>query len=498
MNKIVGLVILLILTACAPTDPQVPITDFAATSTILDFGLLLPTDSQKLMTANLYNDTGVALSGPATISTNDFTLVSGFNCPLGAKNKTSCSAIKVSFTPQGKSPGTYQANLTLGSITIPLQAIINEPAPVDLASGIIFSWGDNLDWGPMLSSGNTITKTVIITNQNSSSLNLPVEVSNLSPFTLSYDTCSNKILNKNGSCQLKISLTPTALSGDLSATLSYAGHQLNLTAQVVTPQNIAQGETPTVINGVTYAPQVQFLINNNVATEYQVGEGYSVVNLTLKNSGNVATVTSSAQAEGSGIYVVSNGCLNRSLGPNTSCLVKLGIDSEQLTSESGLSFNGHFLPIRIIPPIPDSLLTIDSWVCPNHQGLAPGLNFTCNSSDFTAEIFIDHNFVMTHPTAAVNVSVGVTCDYLQSVGDNYFFPTPSTWNDFYLSPLVDHPLTFYGSGHTIRFHYEDWGYNNGYNQAPVTYVLYQPDPNNRYKSIQVYECLTLGTMALHP
>src|SRR5690606_31063737 len=119
----------------------------ASTSVLVEFGTLKPTDSQKLMSATIYNTTGSAIAGPATLSNGDFNFVAGYNCPNGAKNKASCTAIKLIFNPQGKPAGEYTATLDLGGISVPLHATIEEiqePTPEDIAAGISFSMGDQV------------------------------------------------------------------------------------------------------------------------------------------------------------------------------------------------------------------------------------------------------------------------------------------------------------------------------------------------------------------
>jgi hypothetical protein len=320
----------------------------------VEFGSFQSSDAQKLMSATIYNDSGAVLTGPATLSSEDFSFVSGFNCAAGAKNKSSCSAIKLVFSPQGKTPGEYSATLNLGSISVPLHATIAEPvvpSPEDLALGISSSLGDNIDFGSQISSGSTVIKTITLTNNSGQILTAAMDTSNLGNFSLSYDACSNKALSKKGTCQIKVSLVPTGLSGTQSGSLSYSGHVLSLTAEVVSPQTVADSGEPAVVNGVTYAPQVQFLNANQAISEYQFS-GASNLALTIKNSGNLATAVSAPIiSDLVNFSVVQNTCENKALGPNNSCALRIAFSASGKAGglyQTSVTFAGATLNISAV------------------------------------------------------------------------------------------------------------------------------------------------------
>lgn len=353
MYKILSVLILgMVLTGCSQSEQEDPkFVESASTSSLVEFGTLKPTDSQKLMSATIYNTTGAVLEGPATISNSDFAFVSGYNCPNGAKNKASCAAIKLTFNPQGKVAGEYTATLDLGSISVPLHATIEaiqEPTPEDIASGISSSMGDQVDFGSMLSTGNSVIKTITLTNGNSVAINTAIDTSSLSPFILSYDACSNKSIAKGKNCQIKVSLSPAQLSGSQSGSLSYAGKEISFSAEVITPASVAQSGEPAVIGGVSYSPNLQFLINNSVVSTYEVPQGTVSLNIVVKNTGNLASAVSTASLSGSELSIVSNGCSNRSLSPNQSCTVKVVVvGSSQHSSSSSLSYSGVSLDLTV-------------------------------------------------------------------------------------------------------------------------------------------------------
>lgn len=365
--KFTGLLIisLLILTSCSPknNNPEKPSpqVELAATSSLVEFGSFKTTDSSKLMSATIYNETGATINGPATISTSDFVFVAGFNCPSGAKNKASCPTLKLSFNPAGKNPGEYNATLNLGSISVPLHATVESPVvptPENLAALITSSLGDAVDYGTMLSSGSTIIKTIVLKNGTSQSLNIPVVKTNIGPFLVSYDTCSNKPIAKNGTCQLKISFSPSSLSGSQSGSLSYSGHVISFSASVVTPESVAQSGTPAVIGGISYSSNIQFFVGSTVSSSYQFANGVKNVTLTVKNTGNLASTASTLILTGSSDYsLVSNTCVNKSLIPNSTCSVKVVLSGSSQPTAS-VTMNNVSLSLSVVAPAGNVQLTV--------------------------------------------------------------------------------------------------------------------------------------------
>lgn len=350
------------LGACSPNNQSNPTVQAATTSSIVDFGTFKTTDSQRLMSATVYNTTGAAIAGPATLSSEDFAFVAGYNCPNGAKNKVSCTAIKLTFNPKNKAPGEYNATLDLGTISVPVKALVEAPAatnPEDVAANIVASLGTNINYGDMLSSGSTVIKTFTFKNNNTQAVSGNIDQSQIGTFYLAQDQCSGQSLTKGKTCQVKVSLNPAQLSGSQLGSVSYMGVKVDLSATVITPQLVQDSGEPAVVGGVSYAPNIQMLVNKLAVTNYIVPTELAVLTVIVKNSGNLATTTSSASVTGSGITVITNGCQNKALAPNQSCSVKLTV---QPGAQGELSYNGSVLTItkageNTVPSEPLSGLT---------------------------------------------------------------------------------------------------------------------------------------------
>lgn len=396
----------------------------AQTSTLVEFGTLKLTDGTKLMTATIYNDTGASLAGPATLSSSDFAFFSGFNCPGGAKPKTSCPALKLSFNPSGKSPGEFNATINLGSITIPIHATIEAPptvTPESLAAAISSSLGDNIDFGSLLSSGNTIIKTIVLTNGSAQTLNLPIDTAGLSPFSLVYDTCSNKNVLAGKNCQLKIALSPATLSGNQAAAFSYAGHVINLLASVITPESVAQSGIPVVIGGIPYSANIQFLVNNLATSTYVIPSDSSTFNVIIKNSGNLATPVSTATLSGTGASILYNGCTNKVLTPNSSCSVKILTNSPAVVTS--LSFTTASLALTRSEPIASgpalSLVANFAYSQSNGGATACKVKGPFGQDMLMADLVIEQGVFTPEEEAQIQSSA---CDYLtNSFGESFDF-----------------------------------------------------------------------------
>lgn len=104
-----------------------------------DFGAFETKSSSKMMTFQISNNGDEPLVGPASLDNADFELIYQ-NCPASLAPKKSCLA-KVSFSPSGKNPGNYQANLNLDAVYSALTATVN--APEVAANEVKFSLSSN-------------------------------------------------------------------------------------------------------------------------------------------------------------------------------------------------------------------------------------------------------------------------------------------------------------------------------------------------------------------
>lgn len=295
-------------------NPREPKIEEASTSILVEFGTFLQTDTSKLMSATIYNNTGAALAGPANLSTSDFSFIAGFNCPNGTANKSSCPTIKLNFNPQGKNPGEYNATLNLGSIRVPLHATVSAPAVVNSASyTVLSSVVTSLDFG-RLSGTQSVMKTITVKNTGSATANGIVQISPSNMYTVSYDTCSNKDIVKNGTCILKFSLSATGKdNGFNNATVSYLGSTLALTGEIF-------GYIPPV-------PNVFFTEGVNTIASYDFGQFYGTnskqLTVNIKNTGTAASAISTATLNNSNFAITYNTCSNISIPVSGSCQVRI-------------------------------------------------------------------------------------------------------------------------------------------------------------------------------
>lgn len=222
------LISLFVLAACGqkektPANPEATINLEAKSGIvtgITNFGIFKDdAPSAKIITFNINNNGTEPLIGPASLDNTDFSLVYQ-NCSGSIKVKGSCF-LKVSFLAKGKSPGVYTANLMLDSVFQSLTATVEASEVLAdsqflLASSVITS----LDFG-QLSEKQSVIKSFSIKNTGSGPSLDYVEISN--EFTLLYDSCSGKTIDKNGICQVKVSLSGKGKSGTVTGQLSYSG-----------------------------------------------------------------------------------------------------------------------------------------------------------------------------------------------------------------------------------------------------------------------------------
>jgi hypothetical protein len=292
-----------------------------------DFGTFEPTSSGKMITFQIKNSGTESLVGPGSLDNSNFSLIYQ-NCHAALGPKKSCT-IKVNFDPKGKTAQVYTANLNLDSVFSALSATVNAPPP-ELPNLQITSSGminNSLDFGT-LKDKQTVLKTLSVKNLGAM-VNSTVSVP--PGYTISYDSCSGKNLNKNASCQIKVSLSAVGNSGLVTGDLAFAEHTVSLSGEVIT---VASG------GNANYAPNLIFQ-GTGVSSEpytYSYGalekQSSKQLIVTIKNIGNLAAAVSSAVLASSEHFsIVYNQCQNKSLAINGSCQVRILLNASVIAAE---------------------------------------------------------------------------------------------------------------------------------------------------------------------
>lgn len=323
---------------------------FEAKSGILtgaaDFGdFNVGSTTTKIVTFSLKNNGTETLMGPATIDdpSQGFS-IAYTNCPMSLLKTKSCT-IKVSFDPRNLLAGEKSANLNFDSVFINLSASVNAPVVTPSVSYLISSTVvTSLDFG-QLTDKQSILKSITIKNTGATSITDTVVVP--SGYTLSYDMCSGKVINKGSSCNIKVSLSGAGKSGVIAGDVVYAGQTLSLSGEV--------------ISAATYSNVVILNSSGSVITNYNYGSlsgnNSSQLILNVKNTGTGTASLASATIPGTDFSIIYNQCSNISLSPNASCQVRVLFTAAgklNNTYSSTLSFGDKQVSLEatVIPPPP--------------------------------------------------------------------------------------------------------------------------------------------------
>lgn len=141
-----------------------------------DFGTLTP-GQNKVMTLKIKNNGDENLTGPATISGTDFSIIYQSGCTL-LKVGGFCT-LKINFDSRGKAPGNYLENIQLDSVLIPVSAEIEAPVQI---SAVNFT-PSSINYGSV-TVNDKISKSLTVKNTGNTVLNSQVQVSSDFPFCM--------------------------------------------------------------------------------------------------------------------------------------------------------------------------------------------------------------------------------------------------------------------------------------------------------------------------
>lgn len=267
-----------------------------------DFGTLTP-GQNKVMTLKIKNNGDENLTGPATISGTDFSIIYQSGCTL-LKVGGFCT-LKINFDSRGKAPGNYLENIQLDSVLIPVSAEIEAPVQI---SAVNFT-PSSINYGSV-TVNDKISKSLTVKNTGNTVLNSQVQVS--SDFSILYDSCSGKNIAPSKTCSVKIYFSGEGKSGLISGTLDYASSSVALSAEVLVPVLTEQlNVSPSSLSDIIY-------------TE---GESSKIITLTLSNSGNVSLTPQMRWLNNQNLVnaqIIYNQCQSELL-PNRSCIIKINL-----------------------------------------------------------------------------------------------------------------------------------------------------------------------------
>lgn len=307
---------LIILSSCTPSKDSPAPHNSQTLSVQADgnFGVVGYNEA-KLKSVVIYNNELNPVSIVPVLSgvhASSFSVINYAGCDNLLPGK-GCT-VKVSFSGKGKSAGTYNATLNIGSSSVPLEATIDSvPAPVytlRLGNQEV-DLNEPLDLG-LVSGTNVKIMWLRIKNSapiigNLSSLSL----TNTTDFNIIYNSCVNIALKPGQSCQAAI-----VLKGDNLAELK--------TTEVLfdTLQASAEfmGET------LDYNPALQ-VQDINVQVGSVNSEGQLLIKvIQLKNEGLTAGTLSPPTLPPE-YSLLSNSCLNVKSGKT--CIIRLGYRNNQ-------------------------------------------------------------------------------------------------------------------------------------------------------------------------
>lgn len=385
-KKILSLGLLFLMAACSPSGKQAsesekPDLILESQGSIItgaaNFGTFEALENaSKVLTFKIINEGPHAITGAPSIDNAKFSLTYS-NCPSTLAAGKNCN-IKVAFSSKGLQPGEHTGNLNYDSVFVALSATINQ-APVSETSSAVFNQTSgeisSVDFG-QISEKQNVLKTFTIKNNGTSPITSNLVING--GYTLSYDACSNKTLNKNGTCTFKVSFSGAGKSGVIAGNLTYDGKSLPLTGEVVTS---ASGGNSSM------SPNVVFLNQNNLTSNFDFGimsgtdSKQAIFN--VKNTGTLATpVSTAALASSDNFSIIYNQCANTSLAINASCQVRVlfaASGKAESVYTTSLNFGTFSLPIKA---------TVSASSCPSNEHLEGGNCFanirSCSSEELSS------------------------------------------------------------------------------------------------------------------
>lgn len=305
-----------------------------------DFGTVA-TSTTKIYTFKNEGDT----SGPGmpTLSNTDFSIVLQTGCSQVLVSKV-CT-VRINFNPTGKNPGTYTTTLNVGGTTKELSATKAEPitggttttggtsgSPLNIQASVSGSpvLTPPLDYGSF-SGTQSASKIIRLTNKGTSSVGPFSAALSDTDFTFLLNSCTNKILAPNGTCDVRVTFSASGKTAqDYFTNLTFSTFSLSLKSTVL-------GSSTT--SGTSSSGAAIISLNPSTLNFGTLGElNSSQQTVSVKNTGTAASSAITVGAPAS-FTVLLNGCLNKILAPGASCSVRFsftgsGKNPGQLYQES--------------------------------------------------------------------------------------------------------------------------------------------------------------------
>lgn len=341
MRIIPFVLICLFLSACSNKKTEVQgdliafttgIGEFSGSGT---FGSVLYSDS-KILTVKITNGGESSIAGPASLDNSNFSIISQYGCDT-INVQESCF-VKIYFDARNKPNLEYSVNLSLGEATINLTAQIipkvNNTAFKYQISGAEVS---AVNFGNV-GKNQTVLKSISIVNTGNTAINDQVVLG--AGYSLAFDNCSNRNLNPNKSCVLKVVLNGANKPlGAINESLSYSNNSLNVSASIVEP----------VFSGTA---DLVYLVNNQLMTELKMGlmdtTSTQQYVLTIKNIGSAPYNPQPLVVDQPSLSVGFDSCSNKTIFPNNFCQVRLNFTSVGKTPNyypNLISLGNELLPV---------------------------------------------------------------------------------------------------------------------------------------------------------
>lgn len=319
----------LVLSACSPNNsnqstsnknnlPEIQEAKSGLITGVADFGVLAHNStSVKLVAFTIKNNGTEPLLGPASLDDSSIFSLTYTNCPESLAKTKSCT-VRVSVDPRSLSAGFYTTNLSFDTVSVQLSVTKDSPPAVAgpsaqflVSSAVI----ESLDYG-VVPKNSTIVKTVSVKNLTEGVLNSTVVVNNPLIYIAS-DGCSGKNIAKNGTCNLKISISGASMTEDLESSLTYADISLPVTAQM-----------PEVIPPAQLVKSVQYSVSSVVVSTVDFGDltdSQSVLKtIAVKNNGEVVLSENVSLANGN-YNITYDTCSGKNIAINGSCQLKISL-----------------------------------------------------------------------------------------------------------------------------------------------------------------------------
>jgi hypothetical protein len=383
MKKIFFILLVIAMTGCSEKSNQnsqdtvIQQENAAALTLISGSGEMGEVTSSKLVTLIVQNTGTEATVAPAMLSiigpnSSDFSIVYNLGCNQIIARGQRCTT-KVSFNATGKSPGTYTANLNVGSlISIPLSATIPQPAGgtsttggssggnssglVAIVDSIDSSSGVN--YGDLIGTQSVI-KTIFIKNIGTVTAPIASAAVSSTDYSIIFNQCSNIALQPNKQCQVRVSFSAAGKTPQTySSNLTFGLLTVPLNSNVLGSSSSTTGGSSGGSSGGPVA--LLSVLENSIEISNPLDYGnlsgtQSVTKvLFVRNNGTTAT-TVTATLSNTNFSMIFNQCNNRSLAVNGTCQIRLQFNAAGKSSQvysTNLNFTAQNLSFPIQATVP--------------------------------------------------------------------------------------------------------------------------------------------------